>query len=108
MLFLHSEFRQDMGGVGGFIRENRTLYVGRIAITSDTEDVVRRQFGQFGPLERGKFKKQEADMWKRILLNVVTHYSENIKESWSCFCDIQDKSQCRICKRSHDESRLGE
>jgi hypothetical protein len=42
-----------MGGVGGFIRENRTLYVGRIAISSDTEGVVRRQFGQFGPLERG-------------------------------------------------------
>jgi RNA recognition motif-containing protein len=50
----YSEFRQDMGGVGGFIRENRTLYVGRIAISSDTENVVRRQFGQFGPLERGK------------------------------------------------------
>lgn len=48
-----TEFRQDMGGVGGFIRENRTLYVGRIAISSDTENVIRRQFGQFGPLERG-------------------------------------------------------
>ena len=50
----YSDFRQDMGGVGGFIRENRTLYVGRIAISDDTEAVVRRQFGQFGPLERGK------------------------------------------------------
>lgn len=55
-----TEFRQDMGGVGGFIRENRTLYVGRIAISSDTENVIRRQFGQFGPLERGIFLKVES------------------------------------------------
>jgi hypothetical protein len=42
-----------MGGVGGFLIQNRTLYVGRIAVTNDIEDVVRRQFGQFGPMERG-------------------------------------------------------
>lgn len=51
-----SEFRQDMGGVGGFLRENRTLYIGRIVMNDDTENAVRRQFGQFGPLEKGKKK----------------------------------------------------
>ncbi|KAL9559218.1 hypothetical protein MBANPS3_000535 [Mucor bainieri] len=55
-----TEFRQDMGGVGGFIRENRTLYIGRITVTDDIEDVVRRQFGQFGPLERGKKEYSEG------------------------------------------------
>lgn len=65
LLHLRSEFRQDMGGVGGFIRENRTLYVGRIAISSDTEGVVRRQFGQFGPLERGNISGSDF-IWKSL------------------------------------------
>lgn len=53
-----------MGGVGGFIRENRTLYIGRITVTDDIENVVRRQFGQFGPLERGKRDARERkDMY---------------------------------------------
>lgn len=46
-----------MGGVGGFLKENRTLYVGRIAVTDDVEQVIERQFGQFGSLERGIFKQ---------------------------------------------------
>lgn len=48
-----TDFRQDMGGVGGFLKENRTLYVGRIAVTDNVEQVIERQFGQFGALERG-------------------------------------------------------
>ncbi|RCH93349.1 Pre-mRNA-splicing factor, partial [Rhizopus stolonifer] len=42
-----TEFRQDMGGIGGFIRENKTLYIGRIAITDDVDEVIKRHFGQF-------------------------------------------------------------
>lgn len=66
-----TEFRQDMGGVGGFIRENRTLYVGRIAISSDTENVIRRQFGQFGPLERGIFFKKLESLERILFSNCI-------------------------------------
>ena len=41
-----------MGGVGSFLRQNRTLYVGRIHVTDDIEEVVARHFQEWGEIER--------------------------------------------------------
>lgn len=41
-----------MGGVGSFMRVNRTLYVGRIHVTDDIEEVVARHFQEWGQIER--------------------------------------------------------
>lgn len=41
-----------MGGVGSFLRQNRTIYVGRIHVTDDIEEVVARHFAEWGPIER--------------------------------------------------------
>ena len=49
-----SDYRDDMGGVGTFTRQNRTLYVGRIKETgvgAETEEVVRRHFKEWGDIE---------------------------------------------------------
>ncbi|KAI8819575.1 uncharacterized protein EV422DRAFT_487798, partial [Fimicolochytrium jonesii] len=47
-----SNDREDMGGVGSFERDNRTLYVGNIkAPTSEMEAVVRRHFSDWGEIE---------------------------------------------------------
>ena len=48
----HSDYRDDMGGVGSFMRQNRTLYVGRIHVTDDIEEIVARHFAEWGPVER--------------------------------------------------------
>lgn len=48
----HSEYRDDMGGVGSFLRQNRTLYIGRIFVTDDIEEVVARHFQEWGEIER--------------------------------------------------------
>ncbi|KAJ3987322.1 hypothetical protein F5890DRAFT_1455778 [Lentinula detonsa] len=51
-----ADYRDDMGGVGSFNRQNRTLYVGRIKETGtglETEEVVRRHFKEFGEIEHG-------------------------------------------------------
>jgi hypothetical protein len=48
----HSDYRDDMGGVGSFTRQNRTLYVGRIHVTDDIEEVVARHFAEWGEVER--------------------------------------------------------
>lgn len=48
----HSDYRDDMGGVGSFMRQNRTLYVGRIHVTDDIEEVVARHFAEWGQIER--------------------------------------------------------
>jgi RNA recognition motif-containing protein len=47
-----SDYRDDMGGVGSFMRQNRTLYVGRIHVTDDIEEVVARHFNEWGEIER--------------------------------------------------------
>ena len=50
-----SDYRDDMGGVGTFTRQNRTLYVGRIkevGTGDETEEVVRRHFKEWGEIEK--------------------------------------------------------
>lgn len=50
-----SDYRDDMGGVGSFARQNRTLYVGRIKETGtgpETEEVVKRHFKEWGEIEK--------------------------------------------------------
>ena len=47
-----SDYRDDMGGVGSFMRVNRTLYIGRIHVTDDIEEVVARHFQEWGQVER--------------------------------------------------------
>lgn len=44
-----------MGGVGSFMRQNRTVYVGRIHVTDDIEEVVARHFAEWGQVERSKY-----------------------------------------------------
>jgi Torus domain len=53
-----ADYRDDMGGVGSFQRENRTLYIGRIKETGpgvETEEVVRRHFSEWGEIDRRGF-----------------------------------------------------
>ncbi|GAA5872780.1 hypothetical protein JCM16303_006828 [Sporobolomyces ruberrimus] len=50
----HSGYRDDMGGVGSFNRQNRTLYIGRIKETRDTAEAVEDHFSEFGEIERIK------------------------------------------------------
>ena len=48
----HADYRDDMGGVGSFMRQNLTLYVGRIHVTDDIEEAVARHFSEWGEIER--------------------------------------------------------
>ena len=48
----HADYRDDMGGVGSFLRQNRTLYVGRIHVTDDIEEIVARHFQEWGQIDR--------------------------------------------------------
>lgn len=47
-----SDYRDDMGGVGSFTRQNRTIYIGRIHVTDDIEEIVSRHFAEWGQIER--------------------------------------------------------
>ena len=48
----HADYRDDMGGVGSFMRQNLTIYVGRIHVTDDIEETVARHFSEWGEVER--------------------------------------------------------
>ncbi|KAF1942082.1 RNA binding protein [Clathrospora elynae] len=48
----HADYRDDMGGVGTFQRQNRTLYIGRIHPTDDIEEIVARHMAEWGAVER--------------------------------------------------------
>ncbi|KAM0754723.1 Pre-mRNA-splicing factor CWC2 [Meredithblackwellia eburnea MCA 4105] len=50
----HSDYRDDMGGVGSFNRQNRTLYVGKIKENRNTAETIERHFEEFGDIERIK------------------------------------------------------
>jgi hypothetical protein len=50
----HSDYRDDMGGVGSFMRQNRTIYVGRIHVSEDIEEIVARHFAEWGQIERSE------------------------------------------------------
>lgn len=51
------EQKGDMGGIGSFDRENRTLYVGKIQCDRDEiENIVARHFGEFGKIQRCKLQ----------------------------------------------------
>lgn len=47
-----ADYRDDMGGVDSFMRVNRTLYVGRIHVSDDIEEIVARHFQEWGQVER--------------------------------------------------------
>ena len=51
----HKTDREDMGGIGSFSRNNRTLYIGGLSIKERTqnqlEGVLRRYFSPFGEIE---------------------------------------------------------
>ena len=48
----HSDYRDDMGGVGSFLRQNRTLYIGRIFVDEKIEEIVSKHFLEWGRIER--------------------------------------------------------
>lgn len=63
-----SDYRDDMGGVGSFMRHNRTIYVGRIHVTDDIEEVVARHFAEWGPIERSEYlpSSKPRHAWRDI------------------------------------------
>ena len=66
----HSDYRDDMGGVGSFMRPNRTIYVGRIHVSDDIEEVVARHFAEWGQVERSKYYSYFST-WVRANMKIV-------------------------------------
>lgn len=64
----HSDYRDDMGGVGSFMRQNHTLYVGRIHVSDDIEEVVARHFAEWGQIERSTILPPPLPLSARVYI----------------------------------------
>ncbi|KAI9507319.1 hypothetical protein F5148DRAFT_1299770 [Russula earlei] len=79
-----SDYRDDMGGVGTFTRQNRTLYVGRIKETGagpETEEVVRRHFKEWGEIEHIRVLQYRS---VAFVTYVSEHNAQFAKEAMAC------------------------
>ncbi|CAG8784983.1 6251_t:CDS:2, partial [Cetraspora pellucida] len=90
-----NEYRDDMGGVGSFNRENRTLYVGYIHINPDMEEIVRKHFSEWGEIEKIKILKDKgvafvtymsslnAEFAKEAMSNQSLDHNEVLNVRWA-------------------------
>ncbi|EDR05800.1 uncharacterized protein LACBIDRAFT_251570 [Laccaria bicolor S238N-H82] len=79
-----ADYRDDMGGVGSFNRQNRTLYVGRIKETGngqETEEVVTRHFREWGKIERIRVLQYRS---VAFVTYVSEFHAQFAKEAMAC------------------------
>ncbi|KAL0953300.1 hypothetical protein HGRIS_004549 [Hohenbuehelia grisea] len=79
-----ADYRDDMGGVGSFNRQNRTLYVGRIKETGngqETEEAVIRHFREWGDIERIRILQYRS---VAFVTYVSEFHAQFAKEAMSC------------------------
>jgi len=79
-----ADYRDDMGGVGSFQRQNRTLYIGRIKETGtgvETEEVVRRHFKEWGQIEKIRVLQYRS---VAFVTYVSEFHAQFAKEAMAC------------------------
>lgn len=105
-----SDYRDDMGGVGSFMRQNRTLYVGRIHVSDDIEEIVARHFAEWGQVERSMFLSVPCSPWTAKEISMTEASADTLPNSTSPqlprrrFRNIHQRSQLAIRQRSHGAS----
>lgn len=111
----HSDYRDDMGGVGTFSRQNRTIYVGRIHPTDDIEEVVARHFAEWGPIERIRclpargvaFVTFQTEAHAQFAREAMAHQSLDHDEVLNCrwaTVDPNPASQKREARKTEEQA----
>lgn len=110
-----SDYRDDMGGVGSFMRQNRTLYVGRIHVTDDIEEVVARHFAEWGQVERSRVltsrgvafvtytNEANAQFAKEAMAHQSLDHSEILNVRWATM-DPNPLAQKREARRLEEQA----
>ncbi|KAM5342339.1 hypothetical protein ACJ41O_013305 [Fusarium nematophilum] len=109
-----SDYRDDMGGVGSFMRQNRTIYVGRIHVTDDIEEIVARHFAEWGPVEprvlntRGVafvtyVKEANAEFAKEAMAHQSLDHDEVLNVRWAT-ADPNPMAQAREARRIEEQA----
>ncbi|KAH8908966.1 hypothetical protein BR93DRAFT_926088 [Coniochaeta sp. PMI_546] len=110
-----SDYRDDMGGVGSFMRVNRTVYVGRIHVTDDIEEVVARHFAEWGQVERIRVlntrgvafitytNEHNAEFAKEAMAHQSLDHDEILNVRWAT-ADPNPLSQKREARRIEEQA----
>jgi hypothetical protein len=79
-----ADYRDDMGGVGSFSRQNFTLYVGRVreaGTAAETEEVIRRHFGEWGQIDRIRVLQHRSVAFVTYVSELQAQFA---KEAMAC------------------------
>ncbi|KAJ5626840.1 Pre-mRNA-splicing factor cwc2 [Penicillium herquei] len=91
----HSDYRDDMSGIGSFSRQNRTIYVGRIHVDDSIEETVARHFCQWGVIARTRVltgrgvafvtyqNEANAQFAKEAMSNQALDHEEILNVRWA-------------------------
>ncbi|RDL35038.1 Uncharacterized protein BP5553_06969 [Venustampulla echinocandica] len=111
----HSDYRDDMGGVGSFMRQNRTIYVGRIHVSDDIEEVVARHFAEWGQVERVRVlntrgvafitysNEANAQFAKEAMAHQSLDHNEILNVRWAT-ADPNPMAQAREVRRIEEQA----
>lgn len=104
-----------MGGVGSFMRPNRTIYVGRIHVTDDIEEIVARHFAEWGQVERIRVlntrgvafitytNEANAEFAKEAMAHQSLDYDEVLNVRWATV-DPNPMAQAREARRVEEQA----
>ncbi|ATY63286.1 pre-mRNA splicing factor cwc2 [Cordyceps militaris] len=110
-----SDYRDDMGGVGSFMRINRTVYIGRIHVTDDIEEIVARHFAEWGEVERTRVLNQRgvafvtyvneanAQFAKESMAHQSLDHDEILNVRWAT-ADPNPMAQAREARRIEEQA----
>ncbi|KAF2811432.1 pre-mRNA splicing factor CWC2 [Mytilinidion resinicola] len=110
-----SDYRDDMGGVGSFLRQNRTLYVGRIHVTDDIEEIVARHFNEWGQVDRIRVltargvgfvtytNEANAQFAKEAMAHQALDHAEILNVRWATM-DPNPQAQKREARRIEEQA----
>lgn len=111
----HSDYRDDMGGVGSFMRQNRTIYVGRIHVSDDIEEIVARHFAEWGQIERARVlntrgvafitysNEANAQFAKEAMAHQSLDHNEILNVRWAT-ADPNPMAQAREARRIEEQA----
>ncbi|KAK7749946.1 Pre-mRNA-splicing factor [Cytospora paraplurivora] len=111
----HSDYRDDMGGVGSFMRQNRTIYVGRIHVSDDIEEIVARHFAEWGEIERTRVlntrgvafitysNEANAQFAKEAMAHQALDHSEILNVRWAT-ADPNPMAQAREARKIEEQA----
>lgn len=110
-----SDYRDDLGGVGSFMRRNCTIYVGRIHVSDDIEEIVSRHFAEWGQIERVRVlntrgvafitytNEANAQFAKEAMAHQSLDHEEILNVRWAT-ADPNPMAQAREARRIEEQA----